>query len=66
MEAQPNLFTPFSGGPASEDTLAYGPAGDEASLRALLTARMAEYNEANVAMDLVLFQQVGKGGRYVS
>ena len=58
IEAQPNLFTPFVT-TSAEDTPVYTPAGDEASLRALLTAKMAEHNESNVAMDLVLFQQVG-------
>ena len=58
IEAQPNLFTPFVN-TSAEDTPVYTPAGDEESLRALLTAKMAEHNESNVAMDLVLFQQVG-------
>ena len=57
IEAQPNLFTPFMN-TSADDTPIYTPAGDEASLRALLTAKMAEHNESNVAMDLVLFQQV--------
>ncbi len=56
-EAQPNLFTPFAKVSAEELPL-YAPEDNEEALQSLLTAKMAEYNETNVAMNLVLFQQV--------
>ena len=57
LEAQPNIFTPFTQVNA-DDMPVYAPGGDDAALRTLLGAKMAEYNEANVAMNLVLFKQV--------
>ena len=42
----------------ADDVPAYAPGGDDAAWRTLLGARMAEYNEANLAMNLVLFKQV--------
>lgn len=57
LEARPNLFTPFTAVNA-DDQAVYAPGGDDTAIRTLLTAKMAEYNEANVAMNLVLFQQV--------
>lgn len=55
-DGPPALFTPFVN-VSSEDQPLYTPAEDEASLRALLNAKLVEYNESNIAMDLVLFQQ---------
>lgn len=57
IEAQPNLFTSFVKVSAEEQPL-YAPEDNEEVLQTLLTAKMAEYNETNVAMNLVLFQQV--------
>ena len=42
----------------SEDEPLYAPVGNYDKLRPALTTKLAEYNEANAAMDLVLFQQV--------
>lgn len=56
VDAQPNLFTPFARVSADEQPL-YAPEDNEEALQALLMAKMAEYNETNVAMNLVLFQQ---------
>jgi len=56
VEAQPNLFTPFTN-VSNDDLPVYTAAGEEGALPSLLTAKMAEYNETNVAMNLVLFQQ---------
>ena len=56
VEAQPNLFTPFAK-VSAEDLALYAPEDNEEALQTLLTAKMAEYNESNVAMNLVLFQQ---------
>lgn len=53
----PNLFTPFTTMTADERPV-YSAVSDEASLRQLLSAKLAEYNETHVAMDLVFFQQV--------
>ena len=57
IEAQPNLFTSFAKLSAEEQPL-YAPEDNEEALQTLLTAKMAEYYETNVAMNLVLFQQV--------
>lgn len=57
VEAEPNLFTPFSSATADEQP-SYAAAEDEGGLRTLLTSKLAEYNETHVGMDLVLFQQV--------
>lgn len=57
LEAQPNLLTPFAQ-TSADDLPLYAPADDEDALQTLLTAKMAEYNETNAAMNLVLFRQV--------
>lgn len=57
IEMQPNLFTPFTN-VSSEDLPVYTAAENVESLQALLNSKMAEYNESNVAINLVLFQQV--------
>lgn len=58
IEAQPNLFTPFARVSAEELPL-YAPEDNEEALQTLLMAKMAEHNETNAAMNLVLFQQAG-------
>lgn len=42
----------------ANDAPVYAPVADAASLRQALEERLAEYNEGNAVMDLVLFDQV--------
>ena len=44
----------------SEDQPLYAQVEDYDVLRKALDAKLAEYNESNASMDLVLFQQVRK------
>ncbi len=57
MEARPLLFGSFIMTDTEEQPVYAAVPGYEA-LRATLDAKLAEYNESNAAMDLVLFQQV--------
>lgn len=56
IEARPLLFNSFMTRDAN-DTPLYAPVPDHAALRKALEERLAEYNEGNAVMDLVLFQQ---------
>lgn len=56
MEAKPLLFGSFQETDA-EDRPVYAELPGYEELRRVLNSRLAEYNETNTSMDLVLFQQ---------
>lgn len=56
LEARPLLYGNFM--TFQEDTPIYDTIPNYDILRKTLDAKLAEYNESNPAMDLVLFQQV--------
>ena len=58
IEARPLLFTSFMAQDADENPV-YASVPSFEVLRTALDARLAEHNESNAVMDLVLFQQVG-------
>ena len=57
IEARPMLFGSFMA-TGSEDQPLYAQVEGYDVLRKALDAKLAEYNESNASMDLVLFQQV--------
>jgi dynein heavy chain len=56
IEARPLLFCSFMA-TSGEDRPAYAEVPSYDALHAALEAKLAEYNESNPNMDLVLFQQ---------
>ena len=60
VEARPNLFGNFLVQDADENPV-YAPVPSYDALRAALDTKLAEHNESNTVMDLVLFQQVSCG-----
>lgn len=56
VEARPNVFCSFINGP-NEDYTPYLPVPGYDKLKKVLEENLAEYNESNAVMDLVLFQQ---------
>ena len=56
VEARPLIFTSFTT-QSSDDSRPYMPATDFAKLRKTVEDKLAEYNETNAVMDLVLFEQ---------
>ena len=57
VDARPNLFGSFMVQDADENPV-YAPVPSFNALRTALDAKLAEHNESNTVMDLVLFQQV--------
>lgn len=60
LEARPLLYGSFMISDANDDPV-YAPIAGYDVLRKALDAKLAEYNEANPVMDLVLFQQARPG-----
>ena len=60
MEARPLLFGSFQETDA-ENTPVYAELPGYEELRGVLDGKLAEYNEMNTSMDLVLFQQASCG-----
>jgi dynein heavy chain len=56
LEARPLLFSSFMAA-AADDKPLYKEVPTYDALRAALDGKLAEYNESNPNMDLVLFQQ---------
>ena len=57
IEVRPILFTSFMTQDAEENPV-YAPVPSFDILRSTLDSRLADHNESNAVMDLVLFQQV--------
>ena len=60
MEARPLLFGSFQETDA-EGRPVYAELPGYEELRGVLNGKLAEYNEMNTSMDLVLFQQASNG-----
>jgi len=56
VEARPLIFTSFTT-QTSDDSRPYMPAPEFSKLRRIVEDKLAEYNETNAVMDLVLFEQ---------
>ena len=56
VEAQPLIFTSFTT-QTSDDSRPYMPAPEFSKLRKVVEDMLAQYNETNAVMDLVLFEQ---------